>query len=71
VLAVGIGAKAELIYGKLQAGIVFQTSWTVGLLLAVTPQSSVWPSTLIAFAKRAGSYLPSEPLKETVIVAAG
>src|ERR1700741_128047 len=52
VLAVGDGASFELMYGKLQAGIVFQTSWTVGLLLAVTPQSSVWPSRLIDFAKR-------------------
>src|SRR5271169_2443532 len=52
VLAAGIGASAELIYGKLQAGIVFQTSWTVGLLLAVTPQSKVWPSRSIDFAKR-------------------
>ena len=52
VLAVGVGAKAELIKGKLQAGIVFQTSWTVGLLLAVTPHSSLWPSTLTEFASR-------------------
>src|SRR6516165_11648575 len=52
VLAAGIGARAELINGNCQAGIVFQTSWTVGLLLVVRPQSRVWPSTLIDFAKR-------------------
>src|SRR6516165_8830111 len=52
VLAAGIGARAELINGNCQAGIVFQTSWTVGLLLVVRPQSRVWPSTLIGFANR-------------------
>src|SRR6516162_298528 len=52
VLAVGVGANSELIKGKLQTGVVFQTSWTVGLLLAVTPHSRVWPSTLNDFAKR-------------------
>src|SRR5215471_3560495 len=40
--AVGIGASAELMKGKRQAGTVFQTSWTVGLLLTVaSPEQSV------------------------------
>src|ERR1700730_576770 len=42
----GVGASLELIYGKLHAGIVFQTSWTVGLLLAVTPHKKLCPPRL-------------------------
>src|SRR6266478_5960259 len=50
--AVGIGARVELMNGKRQAGIVFQTSWTVGLLLTVTPHSRLWPPTLTESAYR-------------------
>src|SRR5216683_1971753 len=52
VLAVGIGARVERMNGKRQAGIVFQTSWTVGLLFAVTPHSRLWSPTLTESAKR-------------------
>ena len=35
--AAGVGATAELAYGKPQAGVLFQMSCTVGLLLRLTP----------------------------------
>ena len=34
VLAAGVEAMVDATYGKVQAGVVFHTSWTVGLLLA-------------------------------------
>ena len=58
---------AELMNGKLQAGIVFQTSWTVGLLLAVTPHSRVWPSTLTDFAIAYVRVVPAEAVGDAVI----
>src|SRR6516162_3188243 len=64
VLAVGVGASSELIKGKLQTGVVFQTSWTVGLLLVSTPHSRVWSSNLIGFANRI-SILSQAKLRNT------
>jgi len=37
VLAAGVEARFEAAKGNVQAGVVFQRSWTVGLLLAVIP----------------------------------
>src|SRR5438876_12389183 len=38
VAAPGVGATAELPYGKPQAGVLFQTSCTVGLLFTLRPK---------------------------------
>jgi hypothetical protein len=37
VAAPGVLARFEATNGKPQAGVVFQGSWTVGLLLTLTP----------------------------------
>ena len=43
-VAAGVGAIAEAVKGKLQTGVEFQGSWTVGLLFTVSPTSKSWPN---------------------------
>src|SRR5712691_2408330 len=50
--AAGVGATAELPYGKPQAGVLFQTSCTVGLLLRLTPSVVRFARMWVCVAKR-------------------
>src|SRR5207244_7035802 len=52
VAAPGVGATAELPYGKPQAGVLFQTSCTVGLLFSLSPRVARLESPAVWFAQR-------------------
>ena len=52
VAAAGVGATAELAYGKPQAGVLLQMSCTVGLLLRLTPSVLRFARMLVCVANR-------------------
>lgn len=51
-LVAGVGAMVDVAYGNVHAGVVFHTSWTVGLLLAVMPQMTSRPPSFAVLAYR-------------------
>jgi hypothetical protein len=69
VAAAGVGTVDEEAQGKVQAGVVFHRSWTVGLLFTETPTSAPFENSLALSAHRRSTLsIPKAPSGEEYVI---